>query len=93
MRATVLAVLLLAGCATWDDIAAQQGQRYIGRPVDAMYGEWGAPISSAPLSSGGYFYEFAMIKAIYRCEAKVWTDQAQVVRQISVGGQNGCLTE
>lgn len=92
MAAALLSTLAISGCATWDDVAAQQGQRYVGRPVDAMYGEWGAPINSAPLSGGGYFYEFDMIRAIYHCQAKAWTDPGRIVRQIQVGGQNGCLT-
>jgi len=89
----VAALLCLSGCGSWEAVRDQQAQRYVGHPVDRMYAEWGAPYNQAPLSGGGYFYQFAVIKAIYRCEADAWTNSSGVVTQIQVGGQNGCLTE
>jgi len=83
--------LPLAGCGSWDGFRNEQASRYLGKPVDQMYGEWGAPTNSAPLSDGGTYYDFRNTRnGGYRCEASVWTDSHSVVQKLSVGGQNGC---
>jgi hypothetical protein len=77
----------------WEGVRDQQLQRYAGHPVSDMYDEWGAPKNSAPLEDGGYYYEFEVVKAIYHCQARAWTDANRIVTRMAVGGQNGCLTE
>jgi len=88
----IVAVVLAAtvsGCTNWQGLMDEQSAKYLGKPVDQMYGEWGAPRRSAPLSGGGNFYEFVAYKT-YRCEMSAWTDSTGIVTELQLGGQNGC---
>lgn len=94
MVSRVIAVVLalaVSGCTTWTQFREQEKAAYVGKPVENMLGEWGAPYAEVKTSSGWY-YEFMYIRAIYRCEAKVWTDADKVVQKMLIGGQNGCPT-
>jgi hypothetical protein len=83
--------LFLSACGSWEGFRNEQASRYVGKPVDQMYGEWGAPRNSAPMSNGGTYYDFRnTMNGGFLCEAGVWTDAQGTVTEISVGGQNGC---
>lgn len=86
------ALLMLAGCANWEAHQASEESRYIGKPVDALYDEYGVPVGVAPTSDGGRFFEFRRYRGQFLCTAKVTTNAADKITKISTGGQNGCIT-
>lgn len=73
----------------WDTWTAQEHARYLGRPVEDMYGEWGVPNGRAPTSSG-WFYEFQQYFGQYRCAASVRATDQLIITQIEISGQRGC---
>lgn len=87
----LLCLAAVAGCQTWDQRQADQESRYIGKPFDALYDEYGVPIGIAPTSDGGRFIEFRYIRGQYACDARVTADSRGIVTKIKVGGQNGCV--
>lgn len=84
--------IALSGCANWPEHQASQQARYVGKPVDSLYTEYGVPIGIAPTSDGGRFLEFRHNRGGYECTAKVRIDSQSIVTEIKVGGQNGCIT-
>ncbi|TIL71989.1 MAG: hypothetical protein E5Y65_08885 [Mesorhizobium sp.] len=90
--AAIVAGLLLTGCANWEAHQSAQELRYLGRPVDALYDEYGVPVGIAPTSDGGRFLEFQSFRRGFECTAKVTTDRRGVISKIKTGGQNGCVT-
>lgn len=87
----LMTAALLSSCQTWDGVKAQQSDKYVGKPFDELYSEWGVPTGIAPTRDGGKFMEFRKISGIYVCELKATTDRGGIVRKIQVGGQNGCI--
>jgi hypothetical protein len=92
----IVAIYLIAGCAHWDLHLQDQERRYLNRPLEEMYSEYGVPFGVAPLQSGGKFIEFQYYRGEYACKARVKTDSMGKVISISVGGQksksSGLLT-
>lgn len=91
-RLLILAILLLtSGCAHWEKHNQAQFDKYIGRHIDSMYEEYGAPRAIAP-TQDGYFIEFASTASGFLCTARVKTDRNKIIIAIGTGGQNGCIT-
>ena len=44
----VAVLLLVSGCAHWEKHNKAQYDKYIGRHIDSMYEEYGAPRAIAP---------------------------------------------
>lgn len=87
----VMLILALAGCANWNQHLQRQADSYVGRPLEAMYDEYGGPYRATPLSNGGQFVEFRTTRGGYLCTARAKTDSHGIVTSIAVGGQNGCI--
>jgi hypothetical protein len=81
-------VLAVTGCTSWDKYAAVQSQKYSGSPLFAMYEEWGTPISQTRLITGGRVYRFR--KPASDCAVSVWTNDLDVILQLSVSGPSTC---
>jgi hypothetical protein len=81
----------LGGCADWQGLMNEESGKYMGKPVEEMYSEWGAPKNSAPLSNGGKYYEFVATRNMGAiCKMSAWTDASGKVTELQLGGMNGC---
>ncbi|ESY20711.1 hypothetical protein [Mesorhizobium sp. LNJC394B00] len=89
---TLVTVVILSGCANWDAHQSAEAARYVGKPIDALYDEYGVPVGIAPTSDGGKFLEFEGRRQGFLCTAKVTTDSRGIITKIKTGGQNGCIT-
>lgn len=87
-----LLLLVTSACAHWDLHLESQANKYLGKPLEAMYDEYGAPVNSAPLVTGGNYVQFQGYRGNFMCTANVKTDSKGIIQSISTGGQNGCIT-